>query len=893
MRLSLADMSTSHALLGAGPTDAELVTLSRTGNREVFAQIVARYQSLICSLAYSGSGNLAQSEDLAQETFLIAWRQLHDLREPAKLRAWLCEIARSRVYHWQRKQGREPTQAADSLQSADTLASPGPSPATLAIQHDEETILWREMEKIPELYREPLILFYRQHQSIENVAAALDLSEDTVRQRLSRGRKLLQEQVQAFVEGTLARTNPGSGFTMSVMAALPMAVGSTSKTALAAATAAKGLAATKATGFLGILSTLLGPLIGIFAGFEGAATGLRFVRPPAPPELVDPTVAAAREAAQEEERADPQAWRKKQRAYDQELFKKAAIRWKTFPYQPLLIFWALLIPLGIFLWLVSDEKHPVHFINAHWNLCFGIVLAVLISAIACWIWGVVATIAYFRNRFEGQRGAGQSAFTSNLFRKLIFISLGVGVGIGVLSAIYFQSNPALVTAGMAGLLLGFWRFRSKIKKSMPGCPNRLTTKESFKFSEYRSPWVLFGMPVVHTNFGRTLEGKRRVAKGWIAMGSRAVGFVAIGGTAVGVLSVGPAAIGLVAVGAVALGPLAIGCLAMGYWATGGIALGYLATGGLALGWQEAHGAFAAARNVAQGDIVYTAHAHGPAALTDNDFFANINSFLNTAWITGGLVLLLGVLAFASALRARIKLAAEPVVEEELDTLTPQERFKLSLSLSDSMPEPVALGREAVLWMVTIVLAGVLAMLSPATDQAQEFAVTAAICSAIALACGKLLNHWRATDAKFKAQRAADVRELTGFLLVASLGRATTDSLLIAPCLIGFMIVALRLGWGKFMGVTSLARWKIALESISWIIYAAAFSVARHQHWFDSEASLLLHIPVLVLGIAVGLRLLFWEKYHEIQLDKTAKMKELAKAKATMEPPIATTHPTVG
>jgi RNA polymerase sigma factor (sigma-70 family) len=261
MRLSLFDMNASPALLEAEQTDAELIALCRTGDRDAFARIVARYQSLICALAYSGVGNLAQSEDLARETFVAAWRHLPDLREPAKLRAWLCEIVRNRIHHFRRQQGREPTQAAEALDSAGSLVAPEPSPSTLAIQRDEETILWREMENIPELYREPLILFYRQNQSIANVAAALDLTEDAVKQRLSRGRKLLQEQVLAFVEGTLARTNPGPAFTSQVMAALPIAAGSAIKTAPLATAAAKAATAAKATGILGWLGALMWPII--------------------------------------------------------------------------------------------------------------------------------------------------------------------------------------------------------------------------------------------------------------------------------------------------------------------------------------------------------------------------------------------------------------------------------------------------------------------------------------------------------------------------------------------------------------------------------------------------------------------------------------------------------
>ena len=55
-----------------------------------------------------------------------------------------------------------------------------------AISREEEAILWRSLERIPKNYREPLILFYREHESVERVAQVLELSEDAVRQRLSR-----------------------------------------------------------------------------------------------------------------------------------------------------------------------------------------------------------------------------------------------------------------------------------------------------------------------------------------------------------------------------------------------------------------------------------------------------------------------------------------------------------------------------------------------------------------------------------------------------------------------------------------------------------------------------------------------------------------------------------
>src|SRR5450432_1062442 len=104
------------AMSNTVPNDSELVHESLTGNRDAFGQIVARYQSLVCSLAFSATGSLSQSEDLAQETFVTAWKQLAGLREPEKLRAWLCGIARNIINNFLRKQGREPSHQAESLE---------------------------------------------------------------------------------------------------------------------------------------------------------------------------------------------------------------------------------------------------------------------------------------------------------------------------------------------------------------------------------------------------------------------------------------------------------------------------------------------------------------------------------------------------------------------------------------------------------------------------------------------------------------------------------------------------------------------------------------------------------------------------------------------------------
>lgn len=260
---------TPSSLSSAAGDDATLVAQSLAGSRQAFTRIVERYQSLICALGYSATGSVSRSEDLAQETFVTAWKQLALLREPAKLRAWLCGIARNHINGALRRQVREPAHAAASLDEAQEIASAEPAPVAQVISAEEMSLLWREVGQLPETYREALVLFYREHQSLTKVAEALELTEDAAAQRLSRGRSLLRERMLAFVEGALERTNPGAQFSAGVEAALPvLAAGSQGAAAIASV---KGFAA-KGGGLISGLVWLAMPLVGVFT-----ALGLNWV----------------------------------------------------------------------------------------------------------------------------------------------------------------------------------------------------------------------------------------------------------------------------------------------------------------------------------------------------------------------------------------------------------------------------------------------------------------------------------------------------------------------------------------------------------------------------------------------------------------------------------------
>src|SRR5262249_43382952 len=133
----------------AAASDEQLWHLACAGDREAFSRIVERYQALVCSLAYSACGTLGTSEDMAQETFITAWHRLKDLREPSKLRQWLCGIVRNIAANAVRRdlrRGGEP----ESLDAATSAAAEEGDPAAQAITREEETLLWRTLGAMPE-----------------------------------------------------------------------------------------------------------------------------------------------------------------------------------------------------------------------------------------------------------------------------------------------------------------------------------------------------------------------------------------------------------------------------------------------------------------------------------------------------------------------------------------------------------------------------------------------------------------------------------------------------------------------------------------------------------------------------------------------------------------------
>ena len=195
-------------------TDSDLVAASKRGELDAFGHLVARYQDLVCAVSFSSTGDPVLSEDVAQETFVAAWRHLDRVREPRRLRAWLCGIARNLGRKARKRRRREELvdvdeRTGDEANAFDQLA-----------KGDAERIVRAALLRVPESYREVLVLYYRDDRPIREVADALGISEAAVMQRLSRGRRYLADSVTALVESSLRGTRSRRDLAAAVIVAI-------------------------------------------------------------------------------------------------------------------------------------------------------------------------------------------------------------------------------------------------------------------------------------------------------------------------------------------------------------------------------------------------------------------------------------------------------------------------------------------------------------------------------------------------------------------------------------------------------------------------------------------------------------------------------------------------
>ncbi|UCH36261.1 MAG: sigma-70 family RNA polymerase sigma factor [Armatimonadota bacterium] len=186
--------------MAAESTDGDLVGLTRGGDTEAYGTLVARYQGHVYGLAYSLVGNWADAQDIAQETFIRAYVNLDQLREPPRFAAWLRRVTFSVAMRWLKAFRPGLFKQLDGQVDLDSLEIPDfrPGPPEVVERRELAEAVQRAIASLPPKYRVPLTMFHLDGLSYDKVADFLDIPLGTAKSLIHRARAKLKGALATY-----------------------------------------------------------------------------------------------------------------------------------------------------------------------------------------------------------------------------------------------------------------------------------------------------------------------------------------------------------------------------------------------------------------------------------------------------------------------------------------------------------------------------------------------------------------------------------------------------------------------------------------------------------------------------------------------------------------------
>jgi len=180
-------------------SDEELVARSIGGDLDSFNQLVLRWERPIYALAYRVIGREEDARDVAQETFLRAYRALSGFKGQAKFSSWLYRITLNLCRDWIRRERRAPVMQApegvDIIELAGE-ATPSESIEDLVTRRQLGRAVGRVMSLLPDEQRTAIIMKEYHGLTFQEIADLLDCPLSTVKTRLYQGLSVLRKQLQ-------------------------------------------------------------------------------------------------------------------------------------------------------------------------------------------------------------------------------------------------------------------------------------------------------------------------------------------------------------------------------------------------------------------------------------------------------------------------------------------------------------------------------------------------------------------------------------------------------------------------------------------------------------------------------------------------------------------------
>jgi RNA polymerase sigma-70 factor, ECF subfamily len=182
-----------------GKSDHAAIRAVRSGDKDAYAELVRAHGRAVFGVARRITGNEADAEDVAQETFLRGYRRLESFESRANFGTWIYRIAVRCALD--KLQGRRPEQEGLELENPDgevesvPVADRAPGPEQLVLSSEIAAYREAAMASLTPLERTAFTLRHMEDCSSEEIAAALDVSPDAVKQAIYRAVQKLRKRL--------------------------------------------------------------------------------------------------------------------------------------------------------------------------------------------------------------------------------------------------------------------------------------------------------------------------------------------------------------------------------------------------------------------------------------------------------------------------------------------------------------------------------------------------------------------------------------------------------------------------------------------------------------------------------------------------------------------------
>lgn len=180
-------------------SDSDLVGLALPGHVEACDELVRRYRGAVVLAAEQVVGSKELAQDIAQEAFLLAFRSLHQLREPERFSHWLYTIARNRARRVIQQYTR--VSSTEDIDKPDTPdVNPEACPVRMLLHAERQAQVHGALSKLPDDMRLVMSLFYIEQWTAQQIAEFLALPLTTIHWRLHSGRKQMRHLLEKLEE---------------------------------------------------------------------------------------------------------------------------------------------------------------------------------------------------------------------------------------------------------------------------------------------------------------------------------------------------------------------------------------------------------------------------------------------------------------------------------------------------------------------------------------------------------------------------------------------------------------------------------------------------------------------------------------------------------------------